>query len=106
MTRLSIEAYDSVFSKLIASRHFSNYYEKKQYPIEKNMITIHVTQDDLAGVRFAYRPLLEISLSYRILSNPAFQSPFLRWTDEAYPALHDLDLPFLAAMVTPAGYIP
>jgi hypothetical protein len=70
------------------------------------MITIHVTQDDLAGVRFAYRPLLEVSLSYRILSNPAFQSPFLRWTDEAYPALHDLDLPFLAAMVMPAGYIP
>jgi DNA-binding transcriptional ArsR family regulator len=73
---------------------------------EKIMITIHMTQDDLVGMRFAYRPLLEIPLSFRVLQNPAFQSPFLRWVDEAFYAVHDLDLPYLNALVMPTGYIP
>jgi len=37
------------------------------------MITIHVSPNDLAEMRFAYRPLLEIPLSCRALRNPAYQ---------------------------------
>src|SRR5215216_4988664 len=70
------------------------------------MITIHLTSDDLLNMRFAYRPLLEIPLSYRVLINPEFQSPYLRWVDEAYQVLNDLDLPYLSALVTDHGYIP
>lgn len=70
------------------------------------MITIHLTSDDLVRMRFAYRPLLEIPLSYRVLVNPAFQFPFYRWIDEAYRALDDVELPYLRAVVTTHGYIP
>jgi DNA-binding transcriptional ArsR family regulator len=70
------------------------------------MITIRLMPTDLAGMRFAYRPLLEVVLSYRVLSNPSFQSPFLRWVDEARNALYEIDLPYLGALVTPKGYIP
>jgi DNA-binding transcriptional ArsR family regulator len=70
------------------------------------MISIHLTPDDLVKMRFAYRPLLDICLSYRILTNPDFQSPYWRWLDEAYPAIYDVDLPYLQATVTPKGYIP
>src|SRR5215813_8983207 len=70
------------------------------------MITIHVTPDDLVKMRFAYRPLLEIPLSYRVLVNPEFQSPYYRWTDEAFRALNELELPYLNALVTGHGYIP
>ena len=70
------------------------------------MITIHLTSDDLVKMRFAYRPLLEIPLSYRVLINPEFQSPYLRWVNEAHGALDDIDLPYLSALVTSHGYIP
>src|SRR5688572_21478914 len=70
------------------------------------MISIHLTPDDLVKMRFAYRPLLDICLSYRILINPAFQSPYGRWLDEAYPAIYDVELPYLQAMIAPKGYTP
>jgi hypothetical protein len=70
------------------------------------MITIHLTADDLVKMRFAYRPLMEIPLSYRVLINPDFQFPFYRWVDEARGVLHDADLPYLNALVTDHGYIP
>jgi DNA-binding transcriptional ArsR family regulator len=70
------------------------------------MITIQMTPDDLIGMRFAYRPLLDICLSYRVLINPEFQSPYHHWLDEVQPALYDVDLPYLQALVTPKGYIP
>jgi DNA-binding transcriptional ArsR family regulator len=70
------------------------------------MIMIDLTPDDLVEMRFAYRPLLEIPLSYRVLSNPDFQAPYLKWVDEAYRSLYDLDFPYLSALAAPKGYIP
>lgn len=70
------------------------------------MITIHATTHDLTQIRFAYRPLLEIPLSYRVLINPMFQAPYHRWVEEAAHALHGVELPYLAALVTKHGYIP
>jgi DNA-binding transcriptional ArsR family regulator len=70
------------------------------------MITIKMVPDDLVKMRFAYRPLLEIPLSYRVLINPNFQSPYGRWLEEAYPALYDANLPYLRALIPPEGYIP
>jgi DNA-binding transcriptional ArsR family regulator len=70
------------------------------------MITIQTTTADLAKMRFAYHPLMEVVLSYRVLTNPAFQAPHGRWLDEVYRTLQDTDLPFLRALVPPMGYIP
>jgi hypothetical protein len=70
------------------------------------MITIHVTSDDLVKMRFAYRPLMEIPLSYRVLINPRFQSPYQWWVDETRRTLHDLEFPYLDALVPDMGYIP
>jgi DNA-binding transcriptional ArsR family regulator len=70
------------------------------------MISIQMTPDDLVGMRFAYRPLLDICLSYRVLINPEFQSPYQRWLDEVQSTLYDVDLPYLDALIPPKGYIP
>jgi DNA-binding transcriptional ArsR family regulator len=71
------------------------------------MTTIHLTTGDLIGLRFAYRPLLEIGTSYAILNHYFFQAPYTRWVEEAYRALHDVELPYLAALVPPnSTYTP
>jgi DNA-binding transcriptional ArsR family regulator len=71
------------------------------------MITLHLTPDDLAAMRFAYRPMLEIPMSYRVLKNPALHGPHQRWIEMARTALHGIDLPYLDALIAPGGcYIP
>jgi predicted transcriptional regulator len=70
------------------------------------MISIHVTTNDLVNMRFAYRPLLEIPLSFRVLRNPEYQAPYWRWIDEVSCALYDLELPYLSALVPAYGGIP
>jgi len=70
------------------------------------MATIHVTPDDLTKIRFAYRPLPEVALSYRVLNNPEFQTHHLRWVEETRRVLHDIELPYLDAMIIPHVYIP
>lgn len=70
------------------------------------MTTIRTTPEDRSNIRFAYRPLLEIPLSYRVLINPEFQSPHRRWVEDTYRALYDVELPYLDAMVVTHGYIP
>src|SRR5689334_13467792 len=70
------------------------------------MITIHLTSNDLLKLRFAYRPLLEVPLSYRTLINPEFQGLYTDWVDEARRALYGVELPYLHALVMPHSYIP
>jgi hypothetical protein len=70
------------------------------------MITIHVSPDDLVNMRFAYRPLMEIPLSCRVLRNPDFQNPHRRWIEEARQTLHGHQFPYLGALVPARGYIP
>mgnify|MGYP001158819691 CR=1 FL=1 len=70
------------------------------------MINIHLTPDDLADMRFAYSPLVELATSYRILHVPKMQSHYLRWVDEAQRALFDTDLPYMRALLGYPGYIP
>jgi len=70
------------------------------------MITIRTSTDDLAKMRFAYHPLMEVVLSHRVMNNPAFQTPHRRWLEEAYRALYDTDLVYLSAHVPASGYIP
>jgi DNA-binding transcriptional ArsR family regulator len=70
------------------------------------MIYIKISEIDLSKLRFAYRPLLEIPMSYRILINPMFQSRYHDWIESTKRDLHDLNLMYLADLVAPCGYIP
>lgn len=70
------------------------------------MIHIHLTPDDLADMRFAYSPLVELATSYRILHYPRMQGHYLRWVEEARRALYDTDLPYMQALLSSHGYIP
>src|SRR5262249_13669294 len=63
------------------------------------MITIQTTPDDLANLRFVYRPLIEILESYRVLTNPIFHAPYMRWVEKACRALNDVELPYLEALI-------
>ena len=70
-------------------------------------VIIQVTQDDLLETRFAYNPLVELTISYCTLHNPALYSRYQRWVDEAKRALHDVELPFMSALIVPGcRYIP
>lgn len=70
-------------------------------------VRIQVTDDDLVKTRFAYNPLVELTISYHILVNPKDQAPYQRWVDEALRALHDVELPFMDALVVPGcPYVP
>ncbi len=62
-------------------------------------ITIQVTQDDLLDTRFAYNPLVELTVSYHVLVNSEFHHYYRRWVDEALRALKGIDLPFMEAMI-------
>jgi DNA-binding transcriptional ArsR family regulator len=71
------------------------------------MITIQTTPEDLTKLRFAYRPLLEIAFSLRVLGNPALHGKYWRWVEDAQRALDGVELPFLADLITPdSTYIP
>jgi DNA-binding transcriptional ArsR family regulator len=70
------------------------------------MITIGMTPNDLAGMRFAYRPILEVPLSYRVLINPAFHGRYGSWIEETRQVLNGIELPYLDALIIPTGYIP
>lgn len=70
-------------------------------------VRIHISPDDLTNIRFAYSPLVELTTSYRILHNPALQTPYLSWADEAQRALHDVELPYLHALLgSKCSYMP
>lgn len=70
------------------------------------MITIHFSADDMSKLRFSYRPLLEIPLSYRVLVNAEFHTSYLKWVEEAKRALYDVDLPYMHALMSERFYIP
>ena len=47
------------------------------------LITIDVTPNDLANMRFGYTPLMELLDSYRLLYKPQLQGQYRRWIEEA-----------------------
>lgn len=70
------------------------------------LITIGVTANDLANMRFGYTPLMELLDSYRLLYKPRLQGQYHRWVEEAHQAISDVDLPYLHTMATVPFYIP
>ncbi|MBZ0289483.1 MAG: helix-turn-helix domain-containing protein, partial [Anaerolineae bacterium] len=70
-------------------------------------IKIQVSADDLMNIRFAYSPLIELITSYYVLNRPPLHAPYRQWVDEAQRAIHDIELPYLSALLEgKRHYIP
>lgn len=68
------------------------------------MVHLHLSTLDLTKTRFAYSPLWETVMGYRVmLSRFAIHLP---WVCEAQQSTMGLDLGLLRAVVQPHGYIP
>lgn len=72
------------------------------------MVTIHLCQADLVATRFAFSPMWEVMMSYRVVQNPAQHALYLRWIREAERALSGVDLRYLNALIgaSPTDYVP
>jgi DNA-binding transcriptional ArsR family regulator len=73
---------------------------------ESSIVVLNISEEDLAQLRFGYRPLIEIPLSFRVFINPKLHGPYAPWIDEVNGTLHDVTLPYLDALVPPTCYIP
>lgn len=69
------------------------------------MLTFHLQPGDLTALRFGYSPLLELSMSYRVLLRPDLHTSYRGWLDEARAATHDLMLPYMDAVILPNYYL-
>ncbi len=74
------------------------------------MVIIHLDERDLARIRFAYNPLTELTLSYKMLKQ-APAKPFDRmrhnaWVEDARLALDGVQLPYMDALITLCCFVP
>jgi DNA-binding transcriptional ArsR family regulator len=70
------------------------------------VITVRLSPEDLSRVRFAFSPLFETVMSFRVLLDPGRHALHLPWVEQTRGKLADLDLTPLYALVRPDGYIP
>ena len=67
---------------------------------------IQLQPTDLARIRFAHSPLVELVTSYRLLHSTKPRSLYQRWLSSTHQALYGLDFPYLAALLSAPVYIP
>ncbi len=70
------------------------------------MVHLHLSTLDLTKTRFAYSPLWETVMGYRVMRDPSRFAIHLPWVCEAQQSTNGLDLRLLRAVVQPHGYIP
>lgn len=70
------------------------------------MVTIELIPEDITELRFAFSPMWELVMSYRVLRNPARHALFLPWVEKARAALEGQSLLYLDAVVGAKGYFP
>lgn len=68
------------------------------------MISLEVQPQDLANLRFAFSPLVELSMSYKQYrsGNLGMLAP---WGAEVSRALHGIELPYMDAVILPRHYL-
>ena len=68
------------------------------------MISLEVQSQDLANLRFAFSPLVELSMSYKQYrsGNLGMLAP---WADEVSRALHGVELPYMDAVILAQHYV-
>lgn len=70
------------------------------------MVHLQLSTLDLTKTRFAYSPLWETVMGYRVMLDSSRFAIHLPWVCEATELTRDLDLSALRAVVRPSGYIP
>lgn len=69
------------------------------------MITFELTTADIENIQFGYSPLIELSTSFHILIDQRRHHIHAAWVEEALRVLHDVDLPYLSAVILPRYYL-
>lgn len=69
------------------------------------MIRIHFAAHDHIHLRFAFSPLLEITMSYHLLRYPQRSVIYEGWANEAQQAIHGLEFAFMDAVILPRYYM-
>ena len=82
------------------------------------MLRLNLPDKALSNLRFAYSPMLELTISYRVLRGNWQEATYWRWLDEAKRATSDTAFPYMDNLITPgklvkgakrsipSGYIP
>ena len=70
------------------------------------MLVMRFGRTDLANVRFAISPLMELHMSVRALDNPSAQALHLPWITEALPLTEHLPMDLLHAFHPEGAYAP
>jgi DNA-binding transcriptional ArsR family regulator len=68
--------------------------------------TLSPTMADVAQLRLASSPLLELVMSFRALINPEFDSLYRNWIEMTRQIVDVADYPLMSAMIAPSGSIP
>lgn len=69
-------------------------------------VHIYLTPGDLAQVRFGFSPLVELSISFKLLMHAGTDARYRRWLDETRRALYGTEFPYLTGLMEPGRYIP
>jgi len=70
------------------------------------MIIIQIAPEDLLETRFAYSPLVELTLSRRLFHVKPFKHSMGRWVEDARQAMNNIELPYMDTLIKYRGYIP
>ena len=71
-----------------------------------NTVRIHLSPLDLTRTRFAFSPLWETVMGYRVMRDPSHFVVHLPWVCEALEATQGLNLSPLEVLIKPKGYMP
>jgi hypothetical protein len=70
------------------------------------MVTVRLGPEDVANLRFAISPLMELHNSVRALEHPEAKSLHLPWVAATRERVRDLDMPLLHALHPRGSYTP
>ncbi|HYH88562.1 MAG TPA: DUF5937 family protein [Solirubrobacteraceae bacterium] len=70
------------------------------------MVTLHLGPEDVANVRFAISPLMELHTSVRALEHPDAKALHLPWVADTRARVADIDIALLQALQPRKAYTP
>lgn len=81
------------------------------------MLRLNLPKEALTSLRFTYSPLVELTVSYRVLRSSREAGIYLTWLEDARQAISDIEFPYMDNLIAPwhsdksgkavpSGYIP
>jgi DNA-binding transcriptional ArsR family regulator len=74
--------------------------------VEMLMITVRFSPEDLSNVRFAHSPMIELAISYFVLTHPQCRNIHPRWMDETQRAIYGVEFAYLQAIAGSQKFVP